>query len=261
VALPALIGVAMSLLFVVGRMSGPEGLTQIGGYKTTLSLHEYVAKTGQYLDPLFYANNWFTIGKTAVLLLLLVGVAAALGSRVLGVCAGLFMIGILPVAFIPLRSVQAALIPIAGLAIFAATLLNSARRRLAGRWQTASAAVIFAAAFLFMLKVHPDTGSSWEAWQTEYTLIRNVRQQMAQLHPRMPKGGKMLIVTDPFGHFDWASLFIGRLLYRDGTLAVDRVAKLNPKPGPAEIARYDVIMTWQDGKLIDLKPDQVRIAP
>jgi hypothetical protein len=84
---------------------------------------------------------------------------------------------------------------------------------------------------------------------------------MSRLHPRMPRQGRMLIVTDPFGQFDWASLFIARLLYRDDMLAVDRVAKMDPKPHAAAIAKYDAIMTYQDGRLIDVKPSEVKIGP
>jgi hypothetical protein len=36
---------------------------------------------------------------------------------------------------------------------------------------------------------------------------------------------------------------------------------MNPKPDPAAIAKYDVILTYESSRLIDLKPSNVKIVP
>jgi hypothetical protein len=85
--------------------------------------------------------------------------------------------------------------------------------------------------------------------------------QMRQLHPHMKPGSRILIVSDPFKQFNWASLFIARLVYRDESLAVDRLVSMDRKPTAIQVTEYNVRLAFEDGKLRDVATSQVPLGP
>jgi hypothetical protein len=121
--------------------------------------------------------------------------------------------------------------------------------------------LLFAVVAYSLVRVHPDLGSQYNAWLKEYGMIRSVMNQMPRLHPTMPKGARILIVKDPFGEFNYASQFIACLVYRYPFLQVDRLPSMEKKPNAAEVARYSVRLTYEDGKLRDLSPAEVPNSP
>ncbi len=257
----AFIAAAMAAVFCWGRMTGPGSLSQVSGYKITVSLGEYLTKAGLCLDGLFYTQGWFDNGRTLLVLAGLLALAAVLRSKPLAFCWALFALGMLPIAFIQPRALYAASIPVAGLAIYVAAVLVLGRDWLIQRrGGVACQVALFVVVALLLLRAHrvQQPERYLAAWQAEYGPIRSVRGQLHQLHPRMPQSGRVLVVNDPFGRFDWASLFVGRLLYHDTTLTVDSLSKLNPKPEGPAIEAYDVILTYENGTLRDVSPDQVQ---
>jgi len=107
-----LLSAGIAAAYYFGRVTGPEGLGQNSGYKTSISLAAYLQQTGHYLDELFYRTGWFTAGKTVGFLLVLLAVAWLLRSRALAFSASIFALGILPMAFIEPRSLSAVYIPL-----------------------------------------------------------------------------------------------------------------------------------------------------
>jgi len=85
--------------------------------------------------------------------------------------------------------------------------------------------------------------------------------QLPRLHPALPPGARILVVQDPFEEFNWASLFIASLVCREPYLGVDRLPSMEKKPDAAEIARYSIRLTYEDGKWRDLKPTEVPLEP
>lgn len=268
-------GIAAASYF--GRVTGPEGIAQSGAYKTVIGPGAYLRQTGHYLNELFYRTDWFTAWKTAGFLFVLIAVAVLLRSRKLAFAASLFVLGILPMAFIPPRGLSAVYIPLAGIAIYLAVLLVWCRdlllgflKRLIGHkpggsqaWHAATPAAVFLFALTAygLVHVHLRLGYFYEAWQKEYGQIRSVMDQLPRLHPSLPKGAQILVVQDPFEEFNWASRFIAGLVYRDPYLPVDRLPSMQPKPDAAEIAKYTIRLTYEDGKLRDLSAAEVPLGP
>ena len=274
-ATPA-VGAGIGLAYTFGRVMAKDGLASVGGYRPVYFPQEYVKQTGHYLIELLYKpDTALPPRETVLFLLFLAGATLLFRSRVLGLSALLFTVGILPVAFIPWRGLNAVFIPLAGLAIFAGSLLAALRDLLAsrlprtfvGRAMAAFAgvrldkAVLFALVAIVLMKVHPDSSSHYDAWRRqEYEPIGGFMRQVGELHPKMKKTDRILIVKDPFGEFNWASLFITRLVYREPTLIVDRLESMNPKPTAEQIAKYDVRLVSEDGKLRDVAASEVVVA-
>jgi len=64
----------------------------------------------------------------------------------------------------------------------------------------------------------------------------------------------------PFREFNWASLFITRMVYREPALVVDRLDSMDPKPTQEQIAKYDVRLAWEKDKLRDVAASEVAPA-
>jgi hypothetical protein len=265
-----LLSAGIAVAYYFGRVTGPEGISQSGAYKMSISPGAYLQQTGHYLDELFYRPDWFTAGRTAGFLLVLLAVPGLLRSRALAFSACVFALGILPMAFIGPRSLSAVYIPVAGLAIYLALLLvwcrdlllNLLKRWLSPKLGAPVGAVLLLALTAYgLVHVHLRLGYFYEAWQKEYGQIRSVMDQLPQLHPTLPKGARILVVKDPFGKYNWASLFIAGLVYRDPLLSVDRLPSMQKKPDAAEMAKYSIRLTYEDGKLRDVSAAEVPLGP
>ncbi len=272
-----LIGAGIVLAFCAGRLAHKEGLANLGGYQPVVSLAEYLKQTGHYLAEAIYKPDPALPPEiTALFLLLLFGLALIMRSRVLAMSALLFVVGILPLAFIPWRSLSAAYIPVAGLAICCAVVLVALRdviERSVLRlpepddgilWGvTPGRIVLFTLLATLMLRVHPDSSSHYDSWRREYTQIGGLMEQMHELHPTLKKGGRILMVKDPFPYKDyrWASLFAAGLVYHDKSLVVERVEQFEPAPYAAQVAGYDLLLTYENGRLRDALPTEVPVHP
>jgi len=67
--LPVWVTGIMTAAYIAGRIMGPEGLQQQGGYKMNVSLPAYLEGAGHRLGLLFYAGSYFDAKKTGVFLL------------------------------------------------------------------------------------------------------------------------------------------------------------------------------------------------
>lgn len=223
-----------------------------------MSLPVYLEGAGHFLNQLFYAGNFFDAMRTAAILLVLLLIAVVAGSRQLGVCWILFVVGVLPVAFIAPRGLESAWIPIVGLLAYGAILavaLRDAVLKLAGRmsWKPAAQVVLFLLAARFMLSAHTNARPMCNAFQQQYNRIQDLRLSFRKLCPEVRKGSSMLIVTDPFGD-NHDVLFLVHLMYGDSTTQVHQLFRFNPKPDVAALANYDYVFDFKDGKLIRLDP-------
>ncbi|MCC7176474.1 MAG: glycosyltransferase family 39 protein [Bryobacterales bacterium] len=250
----ACLGVGLAYTF--GRVLSKDGLASVGKYEPVYSIPEYLRQTGHYLiEVLYKPDATLPLYQTALFLLFLAVASLLFRSRVMGLSALLFAVGVLPVAFIPWRGLNAVLIPLAGLAVFVAAFL-AALRDLAVRRLPAplpARVALFALVAIAMVKIHPDTSGLYGVWtRLEYEPIGSFMRQVRELHPNVRDTERILVVKDPFGEFNWASLFITRLVYRAPALRVDRFDSMDPKPSAAEIAKYDIRLAWVDGRLRDV---------
>ncbi len=256
-----LIGGVIVLFYIWGRVLGPGMLAQHEAYQVRLSLEQYINNTASYINLLFY-SRWFRTTEAALLVFGLFAATLVWRCRALVFFEAMFVIGLLPVAFISPRSLEQVTIPTTGLMISGAMVIlaapDLALRAL--RWRALRAegivrvgrVVCVAAIGLLLLRVHPASNSYYEACEREWcSNIRGLRQQLIATYPAMPRGSRLLFVDDPFGPVNSDPVFIGRLLYRDETLVADRLKVMNPKPDAAAIAWYDHVLSYKDGRLTE----------
>lgn len=258
---PVWLTAAMTLAYVFGRVVGPGGLSQVGAYRVAPSPLLYLQQTGHYLGEWLYAPGYFSWWKTLAIMIALLVLALLARSRALGLCWVLFFAGVLPVAFIPARGLNAVCIPVVGLVIFVSTLAALYRDALLRlvfslSWKPLGQALLFAAVAWFMLLVHPDCKQMFIDYQPEYGEIREVRKQLQWLHPRLPAGSRILVANDPFRNDTYDIFFLFQLLYRRDNIVVDLLGKFNPKPAAAAIERYDYVFGFENGKVVEFKPEE-----
>ena len=256
--IPVWVTGAMTAAFVRFRVTPPGGLSSDEPYRFAISPSAYLQQTGHYLDELFYRQAFFSPRGTLALLSILLLVAVVAKSRKLALCWLLFFAGILPMAFIPPRGLPAAWIPAAGLLAYAAVAAVGCRDtvlRLARRvsWQPAGQIALFAMAVWFMLTAHPGCGDLYEAMRTEYQRIGDVRIALNILCPAMPKGSKILFVTDPLNG-TYSTVFLVELLYRDRSFQIDQLFRFDHAPSATDLSKYNYIFDFVDHKLVRLDP-------
>jgi hypothetical protein len=82
------------------------------------------------------------------------------------------------------------------------------------------------------------------------------RNTVTQLHaaaPAIHPGSRLLFLNDPIRP-DWGNLiFIVQLSYDDPTLRVSRVKEMKQQPSEQEIASYDYVFDYHDGRFLELK--------
>lgn len=252
----ALITALAVLVFLLGRMAGPESLTQVGAYRPQISVSNFFSQAGHYLGELVYHKVEVGPLSAAAILSLLLVVALAARSRALLWSSALFVIGILPLAFIPPRGLAAALIPFSGLAMYAAVLLVTLCRSLmeaidrpGSGFGLASGAVLFALLAMLLLRVHPHAWGFHRALsEGEYALIRTAREQLRTLYPALSPQARVLFVTNPFGD-SYDIVFLIHLAYRNDQIVVHQLRRLRTPP---DFASYDHVLEWCDGRFQEL---------
>jgi hypothetical protein len=252
----AFVTAVVVLLFLLGRMRGPESLSQVAAYRPEISVANYFASAGYYLGEAIYHKVKLGPGLAAAVLCALLAGAIAMRSRALIWSWALFTIGILPLAFIPHRGLAAAIIPYAGLVIYVAVLLADARSRLlkavgleGRRMQLGSQLALFVAAGALVLQAH---GGAWSFRQAlsehEYGPIRTVRDQLRALYPSLAPATRLLFVSDPFGN-SYDIVFLVHLAYRNNKIEVHQLRRLKAAP---DFGSYHHVLEWCDGRFAEL---------
>ena len=236
----------LTAIYIAVTSRGPDSLVALPSYHPHISAQAYLLTTRQYLNNLIYSVNGFDNVRTVALFSTLAAIAWLLRDRTLKFCWWFILIGALPIAFIDPRGLYAYYIPMAGLATFLAILIVKAVRRIENPM---ACAALFTACAATLAIIHVQNGAlDVEHILAEQRHIRDVITQMQNLCPTLPKGGRILFIQDPFENMEWNSVFLVRLLYRDDSLEIDRVAMLKSPPAPA-YEGYREVLTFENGKL------------
>ena len=75
-------------------------------------------------------------------------------------------------------------------------------------------------------------------------------RQLHDLHPQVRPNSHIVFLTDPFEEFDMA--FIAELYFRDPQRVSIRLHRKTPL-SPTELAKADVVFTFEDGKLAQVR--------
>ena len=125
--LPTALAAVFTLAFIIGKNTGPQALSSMGGYQTHYSLGAYLDAYAVNAAEFLYlslgavrpAMPWALAGCVAL--------AAALRNRTLLWASVFNLVAILPIAFIPPRTGFAFYLPLAGWAVYFAALLTHIR--------------------------------------------------------------------------------------------------------------------------------------
>src|SRR5262249_37709188 len=143
----------LTAAYIPGKLLGPDSLVENSRYALQISPVRFLKTFHLYLNPLLYQDHRFHDSNTVQLLLAMLAIAAVLRSRVLLFAWCWLLLTILPVSFIAHYSAFFEYLPLAGWALYGATLLVIMRRALARllprvpQLVTQAALVLAAAAF------------------------------------------------------------------------------------------------------------------
>ena len=267
-------GAIIDLAFIIGKVYGTDGIGQIGGrYKPSFTLIAFMHGIRHDMEEVFIAwdTNVFRERNVAILLLLLF--LFAWRSRLVHFRFALlfWLIGVLPVAFVPSRSIYAVYIPLAGFDLCAAILFIETRewlwrgvRRLThlpDRLELRQV-LTFIVLLLALSQIYYVKGAKLESWHNQQS--RQIGSVIDALRTQLPtpkKGAHMLFLKDPFEKHlgaDLATVFITHLLYRDTSIQADRLWQMPNPPDAAHMQQYDYIFTMDrtggGDKLVMLAP-------
>jgi hypothetical protein len=254
----ALAGAAINILFLLGRVRG--GVIEIGAYVPEYTADVFFARTKSFLDDAVYGASWFTPAAAWTLIAVALLLAWRLRFKSLWICLALMGIGILPLAFIAQRGLDAAYIPAAGLAIFVAVLFVKACDRILripwlqvpeGSWVRVIAPFVLALALFGRVNykyARPDS----HLVLAEGRYIGAIADQIKQRFPVMAPHSRILFLHDPFKTFHFSTIFLIRDLYRDETIDVDRLDFMQPPPTADKIAAYDHVLSFENGRIVEI---------
>ncbi len=259
----------LTLPYVIGKtQAGP----MVGNpdYQPVFSLTVFMHQWADFLQQIFQDTQRFNTPGVVLLWLLLLVIAWRLKIPALRFCWIYIIVSMLPIIFLPVhRSGFVLYIPLVGWAIYAATVLATARQRVlewirrssGGRWKAHAWATVRPSQVALFLgtaallvpvrrQIAPDSH-----WVPEVQLqVRSLIEPLSRWHPVLPPGSRILFLDDFLPADDWMFTFVIRLYYRDDTLQVHRLKQLGERPGEAAVASYDYVLTFDRLRLIQVRP-------
>jgi hypothetical protein len=85
------------------------------------------------------------------------------------------------------------------------------------------------------------------------TLNRNTVAQLHAVAPVIRPGSRLLFLNDPIAADHWALFFMVRLSYDDRNVQVSRAKEMKQPPSDQEMASYDYVFDYRDGRFLELK--------
>jgi len=248
----------LTALYAAAKMAGPQAMTANPAYTPDFSVHAFFSGWIQYLDDLFYGAVAFNTAKAVVFFAVTVWLALRLRRREMLFGWVMGFAGALPVIFLPRRGFFAVYPALPGWYLYFAGALAAARdglMRRFPRWAAAFGArpeqlALFTVVVLLLVPLHwherPE-GNWWVPYS--YAQVRSVLAPLDRAAP-LPRGARVLFLSDPFEPGDWILSNMFRLHYRDDALRVDRV---KDHPDLAAQARlYDRVYVLDAGGLREI---------
>ncbi|MGB7763343.1 MAG: hypothetical protein WBL61_26140, partial [Bryobacteraceae bacterium] len=251
---------AVAVLFLAGRSIGTQGLINLPAYRPSPTWTRFMLTSRHFAGDILGMPDW---PAWAVLLLwtALAAIAWFTRSRALRFAWLFLMLSPLPIAFILPRDSPQYYVCVFGWMLYAAVLLvtlGSLLTRgvpLAEWWLSrARGAALFIVSMAILYAAYKPLGyavvycASVEAPQN--------RDTVAQLHaaaPAIRPGSRLLFLNDPIPADSYHLLFMVRLSYGDRSLRVFRAKEMQQPPNDKEIASYDYVLDYRDGRFFELK--------
>jgi hypothetical protein len=257
---PTLLTGAVAVLFVVGRSIGPLSLTHNAAYRPSFTWAQFMLTSRHFAGDILGMPDW---PAWAVLLLwtMLAAIAWAAGSRVLAFAWLFVMLSPLPIAFIYPRGAAQYYVCVFGWMLYAAVLLANLTAFLTRsvplpEWwlSRARGAALFVVLMAILYLAYKPLGyAGLTSASLEAPENRNTVAQLHAAAPTIRPGSRLLFLNDPIRP-DWFNLiFIVQLSYADPSLRVFRVKEMKQRPSDQEIASYDYVFDYHNGRFFELK--------
>ncbi len=251
--------VALNLVYLYGKGSGPNAMMKSSAYRPELSLQRVFAFETTAMGDLFMLWETFTWRGVLAVWVLLAYLAWRRPRPMLRFCWVWLMLTPLPLAVLEGRGAACLYIPLAGWAVFAAVVLTdvagAAARFLADEplfrrvGYTGLFAAILCASFFFWAKQNDSLRRQFVSVamadlgrQTADTI-----QQLRVLNPRVKAHSDVAFLNDPFD--GWDMLFIAELWFRDRSLRFHLQRKV---PLSAEELSRMTVFDFQNGRLVQV---------
>jgi len=251
---------AVAVLFVVGRSLGPLSLVHMSAYRPSFTWTQFMLTSRHFLGDFFATPDW---PAWTVLLLwaALAAFALVTRSRVLGFAWLYLMLSPLPIAFIETRGSAQYYVCVFGWMLYAVVLLTKLAAfltrglPLAEWWLSrARGAALFLVSMAILYAAYKPLGYAgiYSAAETA-ALYRNSVAQLHSVAPTIRPGSHLLFLHDPVAVDHWDLFFMVRLSYDDRNLQVARVKEMKQPLSDQEIASYDYVFDYHDGRFFVLK--------
>jgi hypothetical protein len=229
----------LTAVYAAWKVAGPRAMTANPAYALHLSLHVFLSAWKAYLNDLFYGAIAFNTVKLALLWIAVTLFAALARRREVWLAWCIAMLGVLPFVFIAPRGFFVMYLVLPGWYLLAAWALVGLREWLSRLAVTIAVRpeqlALFVVVALLLISVHRTEKPLGKAWVAgAHQQIRGVLGVLQARFPIMPRGGKVLFLSDPYDPDDWILTSMFRLQYHDPNLQVDRV-----KADPALAAKAD----------------------
>jgi hypothetical protein len=261
----ALLGGALTLVYVVGVIVGPHNLMAFETYRPAPSVSLYLERNAWYLRELslgvFRPRPSGMLGILAGTLV----IACLLRRKHLIFASLMAMVSVLPLAFIPARNGFAFYVPslfwslwaagtmvavqglIVKLLTWLASRLGLRRRGLAGSLLLASQIVLPLALFAY---VAPLNAKAFEPVLPIYRAASfsysRYNQEIHRCLPRIPHGAKVLILNDPWPDLGFEAGFLIDLSYDDPTIFVRTLGVARSVGDDTDPKKWDFLLDFAD---------------
>jgi len=247
-----LASILITALYVVLKLTGPHSMISNPAYAPHISLHVFMTRWKFYLTDLFYGTIAFNSLKAVMLWAMLIGLAVIARKRELIFACCVILIGALPFIFIAPRGLFVMYLTLPGWYLYAGAfivmvrdwLLQSLPRWAAGFEVRPEQLLLFVIVAVLLVPLHHREkliGNGWPIVAEAHVggQVRPVIEHLTLQHRSLPRGARVLFLSDPYPVDEWMLTFMFRLYYKDKEIRVDR-AKVWPELAqPAVRAQYD----------------------
>lgn len=250
---------AVTVALFLRKVAGPGRMIENPDYLPHFAWGVFADAWAHYSNDLLYRVVDFNHVRVAVLWGVLILIACAFRRRVLFFALSFLFVAMLPVAFITPRGFFEIYLTLPGWYLFAAATLvlgrNAILRRLPfGKGQgakTAAECALFVAVALALMPLHKREKPLGKEWvESAHEQVAGVLAHLGEVAGPLPRGAKVLFLSDPYPKDEWMLTFVFRLFYRDEQLRVDRIKTLHEYPGAEEMAAYDGLFVTDGHALV-----------
>jgi hypothetical protein len=247
----ALIPALLTVPYVIGKLTGPQSLAANPAYRPALSAARYLHTFHLYLNVLFYQDHFFRDAHETLLLAAMLALAVWRRSRPLLFAWCFVLFSVLPFIFVPHYSGFFLYLPMAGWALYIATVLVMLRERIG---PAVPAAALFLAVALALGPLHArESRKSMRVFLSARLPTVEAIAELERSQPALPLGAHLYFEDDPFPPRTYYLFFLARLFYHDLTLEVSRARDGQPAEG-----HYDAVFRWQEGRWPRMNTDEHR---